>query len=79
MTNDDDVTFEEALEPTDFGLIVCGKTGRLKGLWMPKENDDMPVPENIVALCVDYFGIDEKEFEENSDDDDIDLSNVTLH
>ena len=29
-----EIEFEDALEPTDFGFIVCGETGRLKGLWM---------------------------------------------
>ena len=52
------VKFDDALEPTDYGFIVCGKTGRLKGLWIPtgSENDD--IPESIVKLCVEIFGID---------------------
>ena len=59
------VEFDEALEPTDFGFIVCGKTGRLKGLWIPKEMDDEPVPESIIQLCVEHFGIDPAEFDDD--------------
>lgn len=61
----DEINFEDALEPTDFGFIVCGKTGELKGLWIPSEMDDEPVPENIVKMCVEHFGIDPKEFEDD--------------
>lgn len=61
-----EITFDEALEETDFGLIVCGKSGRLKGLWIPKEMDDDPVPENIVRMCVEYFGIDPAEFNDDN-------------
>ena len=61
-----ELEFEDALEPTDFGFIVCGKTGRLKGLWIPKEMNEEPVPESIISLCIEHFGIDPSEF----DDDD---------
>lgn len=69
MSNDErhEVMFEDSLEDTDFGFIVCGKTGRLKGLWIPKELEDEEVPENIVNLCIDVFGIDESEFFEETD------------
>lgn len=61
-----EIEFEDALEPTDFGFIVCGKTGTLKGLWIPSEMDDEPVPESIVRLCVEHFGIDPAEFEDDN-------------
>ena len=67
------VEFEDALEPTDFGLIVCGETGKLKGLWIPQEMEDKPVPQNIIDLCIDFFGIDPSEF------DDEDYDHQTLH
>lgn len=50
--------FEDALAPTDFGFIVCGKTGALKGLWIPEGMEQESVPEPIVKLCMEYFGID---------------------
>ena len=58
------VEFEQVLAPTDFGFIVCGKTGRLKGLWIPSEMDEEPVPENIIRMCVEHFGIDPAEFDD---------------
>jgi hypothetical protein len=71
MSEEHEVAFEEALEDTDFGFIVCGKTGRLKGLWIPVAMDDLPVPENIINMCVEHFDIDPAEFdideEESSD------------
>lgn len=77
MTDDEDIPFGEALEPTDFGFIVCGKTGHLKGLWIPTEMQDQEVPENIIELCVNFFGISRNEFFE--DDDDEDSTGKTLH
>ena len=55
--------FETALDDDDFGFIVDGKTGKLKGLWIPKGNTDLEVPDTIIHLCVDYFDIDPIEFE----------------
>lgn len=52
------VKFEDTLESTDFGFIVCSKTGRLKGLWIPTGVEEDEVPESIVKLCVEVFGID---------------------
>jgi len=63
--------FEEALEDTDYGLIVCGKTGVLKGLWIPKGSEDDEVPESLVRICVDVFGIDESEFFTSEEEDDM--------
>ena len=60
--NESSIKFEEALEDTDFGLIICGKTGKLKGLWIPEGMEEEPVPETIVNLCCEVFGIEESEF-----------------
>lgn len=60
------IEFEDALTSTDFGFIVCGKTGKLKGLWIPAEMDDEPVPESIVKMCVEHFGIDPQEFDDDT-------------
>ena len=70
MNEEDELAFEDALDATDFGFIVCGKTGRLKGLWIPKEMEEETVPENIIRMCVEHFGIDPEEFESDDDDDD---------
>lgn len=55
--------FEEALGENDFGLIICSKTGRLKGLWIPEGQDEDNVPQTIVDVCMDYFGVDPNEKE----------------
>jgi hypothetical protein len=39
----------------------------LKGLWIPQNMEDEPVPESVYRLCVDYFGIDPAEFDEEDD------------
>jgi hypothetical protein len=69
MNDSHETTFEEALEDTDFGFIVCGKTGRLKGLWIPIEMNDQPVPENIIHMCAEYFDIDPSEFDEELEEE----------
>lgn len=66
-TENHELEFAESLEDTDYGLIVCGKTGMLKGLWIPKNLDEEYVPESIIKLCVEVFGIDESEFMEDDD------------
>jgi len=71
-----ELEFAQSLEDTDYGLIICGKTGMLKGLWIPKGADDDEVPESIIRMCVDIFGIDESEFE---DDGFPDPQSGTLH
>jgi hypothetical protein len=55
------VKFEDALEDTDYGLIICSKTGRLKGLWVPDGADEDHVPQSIVDICKENFGIDPNE------------------
>lgn len=67
--NHDKVHFEESLDDNDFGLIICGKTGSLKGLWIPVGMEEAPVPETIIDICVNVFGIDPKEFDEQETSD----------
>lgn len=54
------VTFEEALEDDDWGIII-GKDGTLKGMFIPEGQDEEQVPDVIVKMCIDYFGIDPTE------------------
>jgi hypothetical protein len=58
MMSSEHITFEKAIEDTDYGLIVCGKTGRLKGIWVPDGNEDAEIPDTVAKLCVHFFGID---------------------
>lgn len=64
-----DALFGDTLAENDYGLIVCGKTGALKGLWIPKTHEDDYVPDSIIHLCVNYFGVDPSEFDEEDEDD----------
>lgn len=53
-------TFEDALEDDDWGIII-GKDGTLKGMFIPEGEDDTVVPETIIKICKEYFGIDPTE------------------
>lgn len=66
--NNESISFDEAIGDDDYGLIVCGKTGKLKGIWVPDDNEDTEIPNSIVELCVRFFGIDP-----NADEDNIRL------
>tara|TARA_B100002019_G_scaffold282796_1_gene288451 strand:- start:3294 stop:3488 length:195 start_codon:yes stop_codon:yes gene_type:complete len=51
------ITFEQSLEEDDWGIII-GKNGELKGMFIPEGEEETDVPEVIVKMCKDYFGID---------------------
>ena len=67
------ITFEESLEHDDWGLII-DKNGRLKGLFIPEGCDEDDVPESIIQVCCNQFGINPEEFYEDSDNE-----NQTFH
>jgi len=52
-----ELEFKESLENTDYGLIV-GCNGDLKGIWVPEEMEGQDIPNSVVKLCVEKFGID---------------------
>jgi len=72
MSNDSYVEFEDTLDEDDFGLIVCGKTGSLKGLFIPRGKEDEEIPETISEICLAVFGIDPNE-------DENDILGKTIH
>lgn len=49
--------FEDTLDESDYGFIL-DKDGNLKGIWIPKDSDDKEVPEAIVELIKEHWGID---------------------
>lgn len=49
--------FEDTLDESDYGFIL-DKDGKLKGIWIPKGSDDEEVPEPIVELIKEHWGID---------------------
>ena len=69
MSDEDSKTLEEHLGDDDWALII-GKDGNLKGLFMPDGTDEDLVPESIVTIMAEYFGVDfdeEMNEEESSD------------
>ena len=57
MANHKFVAIEEVLDTDDWGLII-NKNGDLKGLYVPKGQEDDEVPQAIATLCEKYFGVD---------------------
>ena len=49
--------FADTLEEDDYGFIL-DKEGRLKGIWVPKGSEDEDVPDAIVDLLKEKWGID---------------------
>jgi len=49
--------FESTLDEDDYGFIL-DKDGKLKGIWVPQAHEDENVPEAIVQLLKDHWGID---------------------
>jgi hypothetical protein len=54
QTND---PIEDMLDTGDWALIFDNE-GNLKGLFIPEGQDEEFVPENIVRIMEDFFGID---------------------
>jgi len=61
------ITFEESLEHDDWGLII-DKHGKLKGLFIPDGADEDDIPDSIIQLCCNQFGIDIEEFYNDEDE-----------
>jgi hypothetical protein len=55
--NNESISFDTAIGDDDYGLIVCGKTGKLKGIWVPDGNKDTVIPDTVAKICVHFFGI----------------------
>ena len=54
QTND---PIEDMLDKDDWALIF-DKEGNLKGLFIPEGQNEEFVPENLVRIMEDFFGID---------------------
>jgi len=50
------------LEDDDWAIII-DKEGDLKGVFIPEGKDEEEVPESVVMIMSDYFGVD---FDEDS-------------
>ena len=49
--------FEGSLDEDDYGFIL-DKDGKLKGIWIPKDHEEEEVPDAIVELIKEKWGID---------------------
>lgn len=49
--------FEDTLEDDDYGFMV-DKDGNLKGIWIPQSHEEEEVPDAIVQLIKEKWGID---------------------
>ena len=65
--SDEPKTLNEQLDKDDWAIII-GKDGNLKGLFIPDGKDEDEVPESIVYIMADYFGVDFDEEEEETSD-----------
>lgn len=57
------IGFKSSLDADDYGIIISSE-GKLKGVWIPNSQEDETIPQSIVQICIDNFGIDP-----NSDQD----------
>ena len=75
MSNDEDKTLEAQLDKDDWAIII-GKDGNLKGLFIPEGTDEDLVPESIVEIMAEYFGV---EYDEEINEADYVPPGETLH
>lgn len=59
-----DLTLEEQLGEDDWAIII-GSDGNLRGIFIPQGMDEELVPESIVQIMAQYFGVD---FDDEIDD-----------
>lgn len=67
--NDESKTLEAQLDEDDWAIII-GKNGNLKGLFIPDGKDEDEVPESIIHIMMDYYGVNfdiDDDEEETSD------------
>lgn len=49
--------FVEMLDEDDWAIII-GANGALKGVFIPEGKDEDEVPESLVDIMQNYFGVD---------------------
>ena len=75
MSDEEERTLEAQLGDKDWAIIIS-EDGNLKGLFIPDGMDEELVPESIVTIMAEYFGVD---FDEQVDDADYVPPGETLH
>jgi len=69
------LTLKAQLGQNDWAIII-GQDGNLKGLFIPEGTDEDLVPESIVTIMANYFGVD---FNEEIDEAEVIPPGETLH
>jgi hypothetical protein len=69
------LTLKAQLGQDDWAIII-GQDGNLKGLFIPEGKDEDLVPESIVTIMANYFGVD---FNEEIDEAEVIPPGETLH
>ena len=54
---DEDLSLYDQMNEDDWALII-GNDGNLKGMFIPDGKDEDEVPESIVYIMENYYGID---------------------
>ena len=75
MSNEDSKTLQAQLTENDWAIII-GDDGNLKGLFIPEGKDEELVPESIVEIMAEFFGVD---FDEEIEEADYVPPGETLH
>lgn len=57
MTTHTYIGFSESLDEDDYGIMLNSQ-GRIKGVWIPKKHETIPVPIAIAEICLINFGVD---------------------
>jgi len=75
MSDEDSKTLQAQLTENDWAIII-GDDGNLKGLFIPEGKDEELVPESIVEIMAEFFGVD---FDEEIEEADYVPPGETLH
>jgi len=68
-------TLDDQIDDEDWAIII-GKDGNLKGLFIPEGKDEDEVPQSIVEIMAEFFGVD---FAEEIEEADYVPPGETLH
>jgi hypothetical protein len=49
--------FADAIGEEGYG-IVLDRHGNFCGIWTPSTLEDQPYPENLIKMCIAFFGVD---------------------
>ena len=74
-TENDRISLYDQLDDDDWAVII-GSNGNLKGIFIPEGKDEDLVPDSIVTIMYEYFGIN---FDEEIEEADVVPPGETLH